>query len=158
MRATILFIFLIFTFSVMGQEGKDWRLFPNKAEVKRIDSLEKTLITPQKEGTVTIHQPKEIDSLESRLRNTPYILGYTVQLEVSQQSSKIRDARYRLLKIKPDTPLEESYKSPNTYLYGGAFYTREDAYLFKHEISSSFPNAIVIAKKLNLPPLKKTEE
>lgn len=158
---TILII-LIATSLVKSQENKDWRLFPGKKmkfdnanELSIKDSSTKMLNFQNNLGSVKVIQTYEIDSLINKHRKNPYILGYTVQLEVSQQSSKIRDARYKLLKLQPDAPIEENYSAPNTYLYGGAFYTRTDAYEFKNSIKSYFPNAIVIARKLALPPLEK---
>ncbi|MCT4582743.1 MAG: hypothetical protein N4A35_15115 [Flavobacteriales bacterium] len=163
MKLLNLILLFSLTFSAYSQEKQNWRLYPGKEEISnkntshKIDSTKKTLDFNQPEGTVTIHQTREIDSLTNKISRTPYILGYTVQLEVSQQTSKIRDARYKLLKIQPNAPIEEKYLAPNTYLYGGAFYTRTDAYEFKNEIKNYFPNAIVIAKKMNLPPLEKTK-
>jgi len=143
-------------------EENNWRLFPNKnnnetteqnvpiSEIKR-----KELNFGNPKGSLTINQPENIDLLTENLKNKPYILGYTVQLEVSQQTSKIRNARYRLLKIKPNSQLEETWLPPNTYLYAGSFYSRTDAYHFKNEIASHFPNATVISKKMKLPALNK---
>ena len=143
----------------VASEENNWRLFPNKnnAELPQKDSIEeitrKELNFENQKGSLTIKQPENIDILTENLKNKPYILGYTVQLVVSQQTSKIRDARYRLLKIKPNSQLEETWLPPNTYLYAGSFYSRTDAYLFKKEISSYFPNATVISKKMKLPTL-----
>ncbi len=161
MKSNLIILLTIIPLLNYSQENKNWRLFPGK-EVKASsvdslitqDSIIKKLDFSQKRGTITVHQQSVIDSLTSKHKNNPYILGYTVQLEVSQQTSKIRDARYRLLKLQPDAPIEENYSAPNTYLYGGSFYTRTDAYEFKNAISTSFPNAIVIARKLALPPIE----
>jgi hypothetical protein len=161
MKSTLIILLIIIPLFNYSQEDKNWRLFPGKeAKPSNIDSLItqdsiiKKLDFSQNQGNVTIHQHSSIDSLTRKHKNNPYILGYTVQLEVSQQTSKIRDARYRLLKLKPDAPIEENYSAPNTYLYGGSFYTRTDAYEFKNAIRTSFPNAIVIARKLALPTVE----
>lgn len=165
MKKYILVLFTLIAFNIYSQ-NENWKLFPSTEKkeasavnLKALDSTSKLLNTNlsfDKEGTVIVHQPADIDSLTEFHKNNPYILGYTVQLEVSQQNSKIRDARYKILKIQPDVHLEETYIAPNTYLYGGAFYDRNDAYEFKHYIRQSFPNAIVISKKMQLPPLEQT--
>lgn len=163
MKYIIIFISILFVSStIFAQEKNDWRLFPGKNKTEsavnlqnKKDSTSNTLDYSNIDGEINIIQPKSIDSLTSKHKRNPYILGYTVQLEVSQQSSKIRDARYKLLKIQPDAPIEENYAAPNTYLYGGSFYTRTDAYEFKNAINSSFPNAIVISRKLALPTIEK---
>jgi len=59
---------------------------------------------------------------------------------------------------KADDVVEEEYDQPNTYLFAGRFYDKNSAYKFKHKIKSDFPDAIVIKKKLSLPPLKLTQE
>ncbi len=167
MKQLTLITFLLLTLLGIAQvdqntqtpsEENNWRLFPSKNKVeKEIDTVQlsenKTLVFGNKKGIVNISQPNEITELTETLRNKPYILGYTVQLEVSQQTSKIRNARYKLLKIKPNAQLEETWLPPNTYLYAGVFYSRTDAFLFKKEIASYFPNATVISKKMNLPTL-----
>ena len=105
-------------------------------------------------GTINITQSSKIDSLTNKIGRRPFINGYTIQIEVSQQKEIIKKARYMFLKYNPDIPLDEKYEQPNTYLFAGRFYDKNSAYEFKHEIRSNFPNAIVIQKKLNLPPLK----
>lgn len=163
MKIISLIISTLLFLNIIGQEDKNWRLYPGKEDnttnknTQLTDSSAKSLDFKTSPGTVNIYQTSQIDSLTSKLKKAPYILGYTVQLEVSQQTSKIRDARYKLLKLKPDASIEEKYLAPNTYLYGGSFYTRTDAYEFKNEIKNYFPNAIVIARKMALPPIEKTE-
>ena len=161
MKLLLIALLILIQTLAFSQEENNWRLFPDK-EIKfksivsniTLDSTKRELNYNAPDGKINIIQPTSIDSLTSKHKRSSYILGYTVQLEVSQQTSKIRDARYRLLKIKPNSPIEEIYAAPNTYLYGGAFYTRTDAYEFKNAIKSYFPNAIVISKKLDLPPIQ----
>ena len=165
MKNISIILFTLFISNVYPQ-NESWKLFPSTAKKEasaiNLNTLDTTAraintdLTFDKDGIVVVHQPADIDSLTQFHKNNPYILGYTVQLEVSQQNSKIRDARYKILKIQPDVHLEETYIAPNTYLYGGVFYDRNDAYEFKYYILQSFPNAIVISKKMQLPPLEQT--
>lgn len=147
-------------FTSYGQDTigiKDWRLFPAKMDSK-IDTSK--LLKPQKldynrpDGVVNIHQDNRINGICEHLKTEPYFYGYTLQLEVSQQKNVIKDARYKILKIKPDIELDDPYEAPNIYLYAGRFYDRVSAYQFKNEISNHFPNAIVVGpKKMDLPRL-----
>ncbi len=160
MKTINLILAVLIVFNLFSQEDKNWRLYPGKnlkatntSFAYRDTNAIKQLNFNNVAGSVNIYQTSEIDTLSSHIAMAPYVLGYTIQLEVSQQTSKIRDARYKLLKIEPNAPMEEKYLAPNTYLYGGVFYSRTDAYEFKNEIKNHFPNAIVIAKKMTLPPL-----
>lgn len=153
---------LLYNVSVLSQD--DWTLF-KKSEKKPNDTIHKIKHDSIKElnyelpdGKVVIHQNSEIDSLIRKIGKAPFINGYTVQIEVSQQKAVIRDSRYKFLKKYPDVPLDDDYNAPNTYLYGGRFYDRSSAVEFKHKISDYFPNAIVIQKKMDLPPIQKEIE
>jgi hypothetical protein len=111
-------------------------------------------------GTYANVDPK-IEALTNKIGKKPFINGYTVQIEVSQQKSIIRDSRYLFIRNNPDISLDEEYDQPNTYLFAGRFYDKNSAYKFKHKIKAYFPDALVIKKKLSLPALKvidKTED
>ncbi|CAG5086356.1 hypothetical protein [Parvicella tangerina] len=160
----VLFLSGLF-FQVVAQDttstGKNWRLFPAKQEHKMDTSK---LMKPQQldfsrpDGAVTVHQDTRIDAIGSQLKSEPYFYGYTLQLEVSQQKSNIKEARYKILKIKPDIELDDPYEAPNIYLYAGRFYDRVSAYQFKNEIAKYFPNAIVVGpKKMDLPRIPEPE-
>lgn len=141
----------------------DWRLFPSKKDVSaKMDTTKE--LKPQQlnygrpDGTVTVDQDARIDGIGKQLKSEPYFYGYTLQLEVSQQKSAIKEARYKILKIKPDIELDDPYEAPNIYLYAGRFYDRISAYQFKSEISKYFPNAIVVGpRKMELPRMPEPE-
>lgn len=133
---------------------EDWTIFKKREKAPQDTvKLVKQLDYSSREGKVVINQDNNIDSLISKIARAPFINGYTVQIEVSQQKSVIRDARYKFLKKYPDVPLDDKYNAPNTYLYGGRFYDKNSAYEFKHKVRSYFPDAIVIQMKMDLPPL-----
>jgi hypothetical protein len=143
------------------QKNDDWRLFPSKMENK-LDTTK--LLQPQQldysrpDGIVTVNRDNRIMAIGEQLKSEPYFYGYTLQLEVSQQKSVIKDARYKILKIKPDIELDDPYEAPNIYLYAGRFYDRISAYQFKNEISKHFPNAIVVGpRKMELPRMPEPE-
>ena len=157
MKYITLFIFIIsLTLSNNSFSQEDWTVFKKRNQkdslVSQVDTI-RELNYNTAEGKISINQTSEIDSLTKQIEKAPFIIGYTGQIEVSQQKSVIRDARYKFLKKYPDTPLDDDYNAPNTYLYGGRFYDRNTAYEFKHHIAKYFPDAIVIQKKLALPPL-----
>ena len=158
---------LIFTISIITLNGisqdtttQNWRLFPSVDQNKEIKSINgvKQLNYANMDGNVKVFQDARIDKLGEQLREKPYIYGYTLQLEVSQQKNIIKDARYKIMKISPDIELDDPYESPNIYLYAGRFYDRASAYQYKKEISSHFPNAIVVGpKKMEMPVIKTPE-
>jgi hypothetical protein len=163
----ILYTFLLltifnFTYSQDTlKPGKNWRLFPSDKQAESLiinDTIKKQLNYSNLNGKTKVYQDTRLDKIESELRDKPYIYGYTLQLEVSQQKNVIKEARYKILKISPDIELDDPYESPNIYLYAGRFYDRNSAYQYKNEISKYFPNAIVVGpKKMDLPVIKTPE-
>lgn len=158
MKYLIILATLLSSLSHKAQE--DWTVYKKhkKKDVKAIqhnqDTIKK-LNYDLPDGNITINQDSEIDSLTYQISKAPFINGYTVQIEVSQQQSVIKDSRHKFLHKYPDVPLDEDWIAPNKYLYAGRFYDRNSAFEFKHTISGYFPNAIVIQKKMELPPLPK---
>ncbi len=157
-------LFIMISLISTGQDDNNWRLYKGKKEkvvklsdAPTFDSTKKELNYNNPDGKVTVNQSWKIDSLDHQIAKKPFIYGYTIQIEVSQQTSIIKDSRYKFRKRYPDTPLDEKYNAPNTYLYAGRFYDKNSAYEFKNEIRKYFPNAIVIQNKMELPPLKKKE-
>ncbi len=164
-KITFLFLLsIVFNFTIAQDTIKpsgNWRLFPaNKTALVFQDTANKhkELNYSNANGKTQVFQDSRIDKIESELREKPYIYGYTLQLEVSQQKNVIKDARYKILKISPDIELDDPYESPNIYLYAGRFYDRHSAYQYKNEISKHFPNAIVVGpKKMDLPVIHTPE-
>jgi hypothetical protein len=160
----ILIILTLFSTIYIAQNDEDWRLFPNSSEVKKptngtINPAEiRKLNYSSKPGAVTVNQSNEIDSLAANFIKEPFIYGYTIQIEVSQQKSIIQNAKYRMMKIDAIAPFDEIYVAPNIYLYVGRFYDRLSAYEFRNKILTYFPNSIIIGpKKMDLPPIYKEE-
>ena len=63
-------------------------------------------------------------------------------------------ARLKFIKAFPDTPIFDEYIAPNTYLFVGRYYDKNDAIAFQKTITSAFSNTMVIKKRI-LPPLLK---
>lgn len=154
---------LLSSFMGLAQDS-DWRTYkkPDNSTSSEIplqnDTLKKELKYNGTQGNVMITQDSKIDSMTNKIGRKPFINGYTIQIEVSQQKSIIRNSRYLFIRHNPDVSLDEEYDQPNTYLFAGRFYDKNSAYKFKHKIKADFPDAIVIKKKLNLPPLQKAKK
>ena len=162
-KATAACVIFLFSSSMLFAQNSDWKIYKKSTDsvtvvVKHNDTIKKELNYNGNLGNVTINQDPKIDSLTNKIGSKPFINGYTIQIEVSQQKSIIRDSRALFIRNNPDISLDEEYDQPNTYLYAGRFYDKNSAYKFKHQIKSDFPKAMVIQKKLNLPPLKLKQE
>ena len=163
-KANIVCLIIALSSSAVFAQDTDWRTYKKSSftteivERQQNDTVKKELNYNEKQGNVVIYQDPKIDSLSNKIGKKPFINGYTIQIEVSQQKSIIRDSRYLFIRNNPDISLDEEYDQPNTYLFAGRFYDKNSAYKFKHKIKSDFPKAMVIKKKLNLPPLKLTQE
>lgn len=159
MKFTLYIIVVLFAFlNPVKAQDRNWTLYPKKNLVLKTKSdsvAKKELDYSSPDGKVNVHQTTSIDTLQKELAKNPFIYGYTVQIEVSQQKEVIKNARYRFLKSYPDMSLDEDWIQPNTYLYGGRFYDKNTAYEFKEKLSKDFPDAIVIRKKMDLPTLSK---
>ena len=136
----------------------DWTTFPaeqnidsNIVYIYNEDSIIKLLEYNDKHGNIYITKSGKIDSLINNLDQENTIIGYTIQIEVSQQTKLIQEARIKFIKKYPKEQIFDEYIAPNTYLYVGNFYDKNDAYAFKNEISKLFSNTIVIRKQMELP-------
>jgi len=162
LKTKIVCLFVVFSSSIVFAQDTDWRTYKkssnvtNSSELPQKDTIEKELNYTGKQGDVTIFQDPKIDSLTSKIGKKPFINGYTIQIEVSQQKAIIRNSRSLFIRNNPDISLDEEYDQPNTYLFAGRFYDKNSAYKFKHQIKDNFPDALVVKKKLSLPSLKLT--
>lgn len=98
-----------------------------------------------------ILKDERIDLLEEKIKGEKNIIGFTVQLEVSQQTDIIKNARLKFIKAFPDHPIFDEYIAPNTYLFAGRFYDKNDALAFQHKIKSDFMDTMVIKKSITPP-------
>ena len=163
-KANIACLFIVLSSSVIFAQDTDWRIYKKASNTtsslatQQKDTIKKELNYNGNQGSVVISQNPKIDSLTDKIGKKPFINGYTVQIEVSQQKSIIRDSRYLFIRNNPDISLDEEYDQPNTYLYAGRFYDKNSAYEFKHKIKANFPKAFVIKKKMGLPSLKSIDK
>ena len=164
LKAKIICLIIVFSSSVIFSQETDWRTYKKSSDttvidsVQKKDTIKKELNYNGEKGSVVITQDPKIDSLTNKIGRYPFVNGYTIQIEVSQQNSIIRNSRSLFIRNNPDISLDEEYDQPNTYLFAGRFYDKNSAYKFKHEIKANFPDALVIKKKLSLPSLKSIEK
>ena len=89
-------------------------------------------------GILTAKDIKQEISNIIQFKKEKNISGFTVQIEVSQQTNIIKDARLKFIKAFPDYPIFDEYIAPNTYLFVGRFYDKNNALAFQHKIKSKF--------------------
>lgn len=160
LKTTTVCLLIVLNSSIVCAQDTDWRTYKKPAnatkslETKQKDTIKKELNYNGKQGNIIIFQDSKIDSLTSKIGKKPFINGYTIQIEVSQQKSIIRNSRSLFIRNNPDTSIDEEYDQPNTYLFAGRFYDKNSAYKFKHAIKANFPDALVVKKKLSLPSLQ----
>ena len=154
---TIIFMCLLLS-SQLCLCQDDWTTFPseqnidsNIVDIYNEDSIIKLLDYNDKLGNIYITKSSKIDSLINHLEDENTLIAYTIQIEVSQQTKLIEEARIKFIKKYPKEQIFDEYIAPNTYLYVGNFYDKNDAYAFKNEISKLFSNTIVIRKHMELP-------
>ena len=163
-KVKIACLLIVLSSSAAFGQDTDWRTYKkpsnttNSLEIQQKDTAKKELNYNGEQGAVIIYQDHKIDSLTSKIGKKPFINGYTIQIEVSQQKSIIRNSRSLFIRNNPEISLDEEYDQPNTYLYAGRFYDKNSAYKFKHEIKANFPDALVVKKKLSLPALKRIDK
>lgn len=146
-------ITLNFSSNLISQD--DWRLFPSidSSNNNITDTVKPQLDYSLNNGLINIYKDPRIDSIQKELAEEPTIMGWTVQILVSQQKEEIKNTRIKFLKAFPDHQLFDEYKTPNTYLYAGKFYDKISAYHFKNEIRVLFENTRVIKRIIELPVL-----
>tara|TARA_B100000963_G_C22401775_1_gene569180 strand:+ start:61 stop:555 length:495 start_codon:yes stop_codon:yes gene_type:complete len=159
-NTTLLMLFSISSF--LGQ--KNWTVFPEKKDSIQVvqTNLQPTLVDSSKKelnfnklnGSVKVISDPRIEIIQNNLIDGGEMNGYTVQIEVSQQNNIIKDAKLKFIKAYPDESIFDEYIAPNTYLFVGKFYDKNDALHFKYKIRDLFPNTMVIKKPIAPPVFK----
>ena len=159
-NTTLLMLFSISCF--LGQ--KNWTVFPEKKDSIQVvqtnlqptlfDSSKKELNFNKLNGSVKVISDPRIEIIQNKLIDGGEMNGYTVQIEVSQQNNIIKDAKLKFIKAYPDESIFDEYIAPNTYLFVGKFYDKNDALHFKYKIRDLFPNTMVIKKPIDPPVFK----
>ena len=151
---TLILSFLLNAFVAQNE----WTTYPSNTDTISInntnDSSFKALkfnSSNDEKSQLVVVKDNRIDLLQEKLKNEKNISGFTVQIEVSQQTNIIKDARLKFIKAFPDYPIFDEYIAPNTYLFVGRFYDKNNALAFQHKIKSKFLNTMVVKKSI-IPP------
>ena len=157
MRTTYTFIILTVSLNVSIAQN-EWTTYPpsidsNSIEIKYDSALNELKYNAlnNNNSQLIILKDERIDLLEEKIKGEKNIIGFTIQLEVSQQTDIIKDARLKFIKAFPEHPIFDEYIAPNTYLFAGRFYDKNDALAFQHKIKSDFMDTMVIKKSI-IPP------
>lgn len=110
-----------------------------------------------REGEIKIFQDGRIDLLIKRHIETNQKLigvpGYRIRI-FSQSGQNARQnanlVRGEFLKKHPDVEGYLTYDAPNFKVYVGDFRTRSEALKFHKKVSRDFPNAFIIADRINV--------
>jgi hypothetical protein len=147
-----------------GYCQNNWTTYPQKKDSTqshdsitvstKTDSTCKKLNFNSDIGHSEITKDKRIGLIQKTLQEDKKIIGYTVQIEVSQQNNIIKETKLKFIKSFPEEPIFDQYIAPNTYLFAGRFFDKNDALFFQHQIKEVFSNTMVIKKAIEPPFLK----
>ena len=113
------------------------------------------------DAKTTINQSRDIsDALHRHISENfknQKLTGYRICIFRDNQQNARAVALYRKQSFRieyPDIPVYWEYKNPYFYVYVGDFRTKAQAEKFKREISSTYPNSMIVSDiKINLPSL-----
>ena len=97
-------------------------------------------------GSLIENKDSRIDSLINYLANYGYYKGYTIQIYVTQENSRIREIRKNFISNFPEKTLFDEYIAPNIFLYSGKFKDYNRAELYKKELEKVFKNTLIVRK------------
>ena len=100
-------------------------------------------------GSLIENKDSRIDSISNYIAKNGTYKGYTIQIYVTQETSKIREVRKNFISNFPEKTLFDEYIAPNIFLYSGKFKDYNRAELFKNELEEVFKNTLVV-KKLSI--------
>jgi hypothetical protein len=119
---------------------------------------ESSTINSMKEGELNVFQDSRIDQLIQRhveaKQRISGIPGFRIRIfsqsgQVARQNAN--QVRAEFLKRYPDMEGYLTYDAPNFKVYVGDFRTRSEALKFHKRVSRDFPNAFIVADRINLP-------
>ena len=173
MRKIWIIIFINYTCFCYSQEN--WILYPKKETLDslKVKSISKEVSTTKnyanaivfnmdspldslksipvnyisEQGSLIENKDSRIESIISHISKYGTYKGYTIQIYVSQETSKISEMRKNFISNFPEQILFDGYKAPNIFLYSGKFkdYNKEE--LFREELKKVFENTLIVRKK-----------
>jgi hypothetical protein len=142
-RLLFTFMFLIVFADLLAQEGY---------------RRESPFPINNKEGEVRVIQDPRIDQLITRhVESNQKLSGVPgFRIRIFSQSGQVarqnaNQVRAEFLKRYPDMDGYLTYDAPNFKVYVGDFRTRSEALKFHKRVARDFPNAFIVADRINLP-------
>ena len=123
-------------------------LNPDSISFNKIDSQNniQTINYISEIGSLIENKDSRIDSISNYIAKNGTYKGYTIQIYVTQETSKIREVRKNFISNFPEKTLFDEYIAPNIFLYSGKFKDYNRAELFKKELEEVFENTLVVRK------------
>lgn len=105
-------------------------------------------------STEPMHVNKKIDAIlekkAERNRAIKYANGYRIQLYVGRDRKAVDDAKVYIYQTYPNINPYLIYSLPTYKLKIGDFLTKSDAERFLNQIKDSYPDALIIAEKIDV--------
>ncbi|OIQ24563.1 MAG: hypothetical protein BM555_07085 [Crocinitomix sp. MedPE-SWsnd] len=155
-KVSILIVVLICSINSHSQDD-NWMSFPAKND--STPTKTENLDFNKKEGTVTIYEDQRIPKLEAFVRSGEEGLdgvlvdGYRLLIYFDQDKSKSEQQKSHFMNLYDEHKTYIDYLAPNYRVRVGNFRTKLEAEKLKQEILLTFPTAVVVKDKIQLPTL-----
>jgi len=113
-----------------------------------------TILHPQGPGTIRIHTPTVIDSVEKMLRGHDEVLGYRIQIYLGS-AAEAKSTRSKFLTLGTGLPCNMVQNIPNYAARAGDFRTSLEAHKSLATVKLHYPAAFVVQDKINPPRFQK---
>ena len=127
------------------QNLKSDSLIANDIDTISVNSISINYISEM--GSLIEIKDSRIDSIRNYISNYGTYNGYTIQIYVTQETSKVREIRKKFILNFPEKTLFDEYIAPNIFLYSGKFKDYNRAELFKKGLEDVFENTLVVRKQ-----------
>lgn len=156
MKNTLL-ISLFLASSLGYGQNEGWLSFPANTDSIGLQKAE--LDYNQNDGTVTIHEDDRIKKIADFVRAGEESLdgvlvdGYRVLIYFDQNKTSAEQQKARFMSIYEDHKTYIDYLAPNYRVRVGNFRTQLEADRLKQDLLGTYPTAVVVKDKIQLPVL-----
>ena len=156
MKKTLIITLLLASNLGFGQ-NEGWLTFPGNSDSVKVEK--EALDYSQNDGTVTIQEDERIKKIEAFVRSGEESLdgvlvdGYRVLIYFDQDKTSAEQQKARFLSIYNDHKTYIDYLAPNYRVRAGNFRTQLEADKLKQDLLSTYPTAVVVKDKIQLPEL-----
>ncbi len=154
------FFFLIFSFGNFSISQDTSLGFPTTQDT--LPKVANKLNFAAKPGTVVVHKDERITKIEEFVRygeesiEGVKIDGFRVLIFFDMNKTVAEQQKAYFITMYPEHKAYVDYMAPNYRVRVGNFRTELEAERLKVELIGSFPTAIVVADKIQLPDLNQT--